>query len=272
MPTTISTFAFVGVAAVAVSSRSNSFRGTAARRGLVGMRPEVVARAFVSVEDEWQAQASIFADCNNTTEAARDEMIDCHAAPAAFARSCGQIVHSTVSGSGGDHIVVREYLDDVCRQNVMNGWRAERCHGLADTIIGSMTADSFSNRMKFDSTSVCSRFWTQFLAGEQERVAQDQARQEKQRVAREKAEQAKRTAADEAEKKATKEAAETAADEGDENSVAKKQVAAVAVIPMQQGGENVNLTDAGVVKPNATLMVSASVAAVAALNATATNA
>jgi len=223
MQTLFATVAFATTSAVAHARSSDAARGAGVGRGFLaaGMRPAEVARSFLLVENDWRAQASMFADCNNATDAADDNMVDCHSAPMAFAASCNTVVKSTIAGSSGDRRAVREYLNDVCGQGVLKGWRAERCKGLASGIVGSMSADTYSNRDQFDSAGVCSRFWAQFLAVEQERVGQEQIEREQQ--AKE-AEEQRKTQAEEAEKEAEKER-ETAALQAEKQAEEERKAA-----------------------------------------------
>eukprot|EP00927_Polykrikos_kofoidii_P035128 TRINITY_DN296_c0_g1_i1.p1 TRINITY_DN296_c0_g1~~TRINITY_DN296_c0_g1_i1.p1 ORF type:complete len:337 (-),score=100.77 TRINITY_DN296_c0_g1_i1:231-1169(-) len=253
MPTVLVTLAFAATAGVVDARRSVASRGVAGSRGFLAndMQPDQVARRFVLVENDWRAQASMFADCSNSTEGNDDVVVDCHAAPVAFAASCNTVVQSAVSGSAGDRNAVREYLNDVCGQQVIKGWRAERCHELALGIVGSMTADSYENRVKFDSTGVCSRFWTQFLVVEKQRVEQEQLERERgakaaeqerkaaEEAAEKKAEQERTAAAAEAEKKAEqeKQAAEAAAKKTEEEQKAAEEAAAKKAEEEQKAAE-----------------------------------
>merc|ERR1719221_482833 len=94
------------------------------------MQPEVVARTLMNVEEEWKAQAAVYAQCNATANDG-SSIVDCQDAPASFAKSCGVVVGAVVQGSNGDQRVAKEYMSDVCDQSVLTGWHKKHCFGLA---------------------------------------------------------------------------------------------------------------------------------------------
>mmetsp|Transcript_138291 Transcript_138291/g.240661 ORF Transcript_138291/g.240661 Transcript_138291/m.240661 type:complete len:340 (-) Transcript_138291:40-1059(-) len=193
--------------AAARGLRSRSFLGN-------GMQPEVVARTLASVEEEWKAQAGVFVECNATGNDG-DSIVNCGDAPKSFAKSCSTVVLAVVQGSGGDRDVTKEYMGDVCTQVALNSWHKEGCLNLATALDTAMTADSYENRINFDTSALCSKFWARFLEGEKKRLAEEQAqREEQERKAAE--------AAAEAAKKAQEEAA-AAAKKAQEEAAAKAE-------------------------------------------------
>merc|ERR1719473_271866 len=85
-----------------------------------GMQPEVVARTLSHVEEEWKAQAAVFAECNSTSGLEGATIVNCNDAPASFGKSCGTVVSAIVQGSGGDRDVAKEYMVDVCSQRIIS--------------------------------------------------------------------------------------------------------------------------------------------------------
>merc|ERR1740115_486603 len=111
------------------------------------MRPEVVASTLAHVQDDWKAEAVTF-----TTE----DTASGKAAPATFGKSCATVVSAVVQGSGGDRKVAKEYMNNVCDQKVLQGWRKARCATLASAIAEhAMKADNYANRQTLDPKKVC---------------------------------------------------------------------------------------------------------------------
>jgi len=148
------------------SSRSHHFLAA-------GMQPGVAARSLIKVEEEWQAQAALFAECNAAAKAGapEDPLINCAAAPKAFAKSCATTVKALFHGSNGDRTVASEYMGDVCDQQALVGWHRDRCHGLADAIVSAMSEDSYYNREVLDGSKLCHGLWEHLEEDERRRVA-----------------------------------------------------------------------------------------------------
>lgn len=159
-----------------------------------GMQPEVVARTLSNVEDEWKAQAAVFAECNMTTGLEGATIVNCADAPSSFGKSCNTVVNAIVQGSGGDRDVTKEYMADVCSQHSISGWHQQQCHALALAVRGAMTADTYENRMSFNSGKLCTSFWSHFLKEEQAQIAKEKAEREvvEKKAAEEAAEQLKK--------------------------------------------------------------------------------
>jgi colicin import membrane protein len=176
------------------------------------MQPEVVARTLSNVEDEWKAQAAVFAECNGTSGLEGATIVNCADAPNSFDKSCGTVVSAIVSGAGGDRDVAKEYMADVCSQKIISGWHMQQCHALAVAVQGGMTADKYENRMSFNSAKLCSAFWSHFLADEQARMAKEQAEHEAaEKKAAEEADEKDRLYQEELKKEAERKKAEEAA-------------------------------------------------------------
>lgn len=143
-----------------------------------GMQPEVVARTLSSVQDEWKAQADVFAECDSTSGLPGASIVNCADAPSSFGKSCSTVVSAIVQGSGGDKDVAKEYMSDVCSQSSMSGWHQSQCHSLALAVRGSMSADTYSNRMGFDSSKLCTSFWSSLLGSEKQRILKEKAERE----------------------------------------------------------------------------------------------
>merc|ERR1719310_24055 len=197
-------FAAASLSAAAVVGKGRAFLGN-------GMQPAVVARTLSTVEDEWKAQAAVFAECNSTSGLPGSALVNCADAPSSFGKSCGTVVRAIVQGSGGDRAVAKEYMTDVCSQGIIKGWHQQQCHNLATAVQGSMSADKYSNRANFNTGKLCTSFWSRFLGEEQQRLAQEKAEREaaeKKAAEEEKAEReaAEKKAAEEAERKKQEEA------------------------------------------------------------------
>jgi hypothetical protein len=201
--------AIIALLAVKVAAIRNE-RGSAFLSMKSDMQPGVVAHSLVKVEDEWTAQSQMFAECNATATTGA-ELEECAAAPRAFEKACSTVMNAVVQGSNGAKEDVAEYMNTVCSEDVLKGWRAGSCQNLATAMISGMSDDAYDNRERFESSKLCKKFWTQFSNAEIKRVAAEKAEEAEQekKAAEEHAAEEKKEAEDraEAEKKATEEAA-----------------------------------------------------------------
>jgi len=212
--------AFASAASAAVHHGNGFLAGS--------MQPDVAAHTLAAVEEEWQAQASMFVECSNATgDIDADPLVDCQRAPKAFAKSCNKVVSSMVRGSKGDRDDAREYLDDVCSQDELKGSRADRCRSLADGITSLMTSDAWENRNSLKTDSLCSNMWSQLMETEQvnmqkENLNHQQEEQKDAEAAKEAAEEAaKRVAAQKLAAEETAKAAEAAKKQAEKEATAK---------------------------------------------------
>merc|ERR1719420_2206676 len=129
------------------------------------MQPDAAAHAFAQVEDEWSAQVSLFLECNSTASDS-DSLVDCHAAPKAFEKACGSVVHAVLQGSGGDRDSVHEYLSDICGQQALDLWHGGQCSSFAKAVDGVLSASSYENRVNLKVGDFCSKYWSEFLESE----------------------------------------------------------------------------------------------------------
>jgi hypothetical protein len=218
-----------------------------------GMRPEVVAQTLSNVEDEWKAQAAVFAECNSTSGLEGASIVNCEDAPSSFGKSCSTVVGAIVQGSGGDRDVAKEYMVDVCSQKAISGWHQQQCHTLADAVRGAMTADKYENRESFNSAKLCTGFWSRFLADEQQRVAKEQAEHDaaEKKAAEEAAEKDKlfqEQLKKEAERKKAEEAAHKKEEAAAQAAEAKAKVAEAAARAAQKKLEAEQVAEAAKLK------------------------
>lgn len=182
------------------------------------MRPDMVAKALVNVEEEWSHDAAVFVEANST-----------EGTPGSFAKSCATVVSAVIQGSGGDRTVASEYMKDVCSQKILVGWHQTRCTALAAAITEhAMLADNYANRESLNPAKVCTGFWSVFVESEKEREAVEAKQREEEEKKR--AEEEKKREAEEAEakKKADEEAKAKAEEEAKaeaERQKAEKQAA-----------------------------------------------
>lgn len=216
--------------AAAVFGQGKSFLGTS-------MQPEVVARTLSRVEDEWKAQAAVFAECSTTAGLPGASIVNCADAPSTFEKSCNTVVSAIIQGSGGDKDVTKEYMEDVCGQRSISGWHQQQCHTLAIAVRGAMSADKYQNRVSFNTGKLCNGFWTNFLKEEQDRAAQEKAEREaaEKKEAEEAAEkeklhqeELKKQAERKKEEQAAREKQEAAAKEAEAKAKAAEAAARVA--------------------------------------------
>lgn len=190
-------------------------RGTNGAFLAVGLQPEIAAQSLVGVADKWKEQAALFVDCNaSSSDNTEQTLVECEGAPKAFEKSCETLVRAVLQGSSGKRDVVSEYLDDVCGQSVLAGWRGEKCLELASAIGASMTANAYQNRMVLNAASPCQSVWSQFVEQERtEAIARRKMEEERrQEEAKRAAEEAARRAELEAKAKAEEEEARAQAE------------------------------------------------------------
>jgi len=200
-----------------------------------GMRPEIVARSLAKVEDEWKSQFRLYVECN-ATASSRADAEKCDAAPRAFEHACGTIVSAVVQASNGDHRVVREYMDDICSEPELKGWRADRCQLLATSVLAGMTEDNYDNREHLNAAPLCQGFWARFSTEEQdlirreaaEREAEEKRKEEEraqeEKVAAEQAAEEEKRRHEEEEAQAKQRAAEEAEEEAERREAAKEEL------------------------------------------------
>jgi len=164
------------------------------------LQPEQVAATLVSVEDEWQADVSLYNkdDCDGS---GKNTEVDCERAPESFEKSCGVVVKAVLEGSDGKRSNANEYLDQVCGEDVLEGWHKEQCQVLSQSIVDAMNLDSYANRQNMDLRHMCSGIWTKFVSEEKGRAVKEKT-ERKERDAKEAADMAATQAAEEAARKA----------------------------------------------------------------------
>lgn len=203
--------AIATIALLLVSSacaRHSATRASGFLTASTDLQPQKVAMTLAEVESEWKSQATAAAECN--VEAAGDAK-RCAMAREAFLKSCSTVVSAIVQASGGNRGSVKEYMGDVCRQDVLQVWQKEHCGSFAEVIDGGMTDDNYDNRMNFDTSKLCSRFWQRFSDEQEQRLKKEKAEREaeEKRLAEERAEAEKKAAEEAAaEQKRQQEAAE----------------------------------------------------------------
>lgn len=143
------------------------------------MQPSVVAKTLSHVEDEWKAQARVFIKCE-LSESKADRIKDCDDTPADFTKSCSTVVSAAIQGSGGDARVMKEYMGNVCNQDIMASWHQASCLALSDAIGVKMSASTYDNRAHFQTRETCDEFWTSFLTEQKALYEEDMVAQKEQ--------------------------------------------------------------------------------------------
>jgi len=224
MPSLAACAAILLAACPSVSSARRG-RGRTFQTLSAEMQPQVVAHTLVRVENEWRAEARAAADCDGPGAANGS---GCGGATKSFEQSCGTVVNAVLQASGGDRGVVQEYLDDICGQEVLKGWRNRVCQTFSFAVSSAMTADVYENREDVDVPAVCHEFWKGLAEDEKAIVDKERAASEAhEKQAEEAAAKAAQEAAAEAAKAAARKAEEAAAEAKRRKSeVAAKQAQA----------------------------------------------
>eukprot|EP00928_Gymnodinium_smaydae_P015308 TRINITY_DN1563_c0_g1_i1.p1 TRINITY_DN1563_c0_g1~~TRINITY_DN1563_c0_g1_i1.p1 ORF type:complete len:347 (+),score=122.37 TRINITY_DN1563_c0_g1_i1:99-1139(+) len=216
-------FSGTSAAAVPPQRRSGAFLA-------VGLQPEVAAHTLVDVSDKWSEQAALFVECNSSSsENTASDLIECNGAPRAFEKSCEKVVSAVVEGSTGRRDVVQEYLDDICGQKLLEGWRGDRCRSLAKAVFATMTPNAYENRMSLNAAPPCTSVWAEFVqqATENKRKEEERRKEEEEKAAEE-AKRAAEEAARKAEEEAKAKAEEEARAQAEAEAAAKAQAEAEA--------------------------------------------
>lgn len=189
-------------AVASVYAHGTRNHGTTHVKGFLaaGMQPDVVAHTLVKMQDAWKEEAINFVECNASATNSVD-LKRCDEGANAFKTSCATVASTVVKASGGDWHIVKEYMDDVCGEKELDGWRRERCQKFAVAVSDGMKFDAFGNRENYDGIGVCTGFWSVFTDLERDHV-------EKARAERKAAEETAAAAKAEADKKAAEEAAQ----------------------------------------------------------------
>mmetsp|Transcript_12890 Transcript_12890/g.40695 ORF Transcript_12890/g.40695 Transcript_12890/m.40695 type:complete len:347 (-) Transcript_12890:21-1061(-) len=182
------------------------------RKGGADLQPELAAELLTKVEDGWKAEAAAFVACNASTGGG------CAKSEEAFKSSCVTVVGAVLKGSSGDRNAVAEYMDDVCGEPLLRGWKRQHCQAFKQALASFMTADAYDNREHLDASRLCRGLWQRFSAEEAEErrhalEAQEKARaeaakraEEAAKVAAKRKEEEAKAAAEEAKKHAEQEA------------------------------------------------------------------
>eukprot|EP00929_Paragymnodinium_shiwhaense_P051242 TRINITY_DN2579_c1_g2_i1.p1 TRINITY_DN2579_c1_g2~~TRINITY_DN2579_c1_g2_i1.p1 ORF type:complete len:280 (-),score=147.21 TRINITY_DN2579_c1_g2_i1:131-970(-) len=195
-----------------------------------GLQPEVAAESLKALEDEWQEEAALYANCQ--AHGNQEALTECVQASQKFKKSCNVVVESMMKGSSGEKSSVMEYLHEVCAQGVLSDWHRGHCNSLASHVNKLMTEDAYENRENLKLVDLCSDMWAGMVSEEQtraEKEAKDEADAEAKRKADEEAKakaEAEAKAAEEAEAKAKAEAEAKA--KAEEEAKAKAEAEAKA--------------------------------------------
>merc|ERR1719362_1641168 len=151
-----------------------------------------------------------FVECNATEGNSRE----CSFAEHGFSKSCATVAKAILPASNGEKDTVTEYMEEICKQNVLHGWKVERCQGFAKTILHGMTADAYDNRENLNPAGICHSFWSVMTLEEGAEAARLAQQKQKDEVLRLEADKAKAEAVRAEEAKQTRiVAAENAASE-----------------------------------------------------------
>jgi len=155
-------------------------------RSNANMQPEKVAATLMNVQNEWKAQAHVFAQC------AGRELSVCKEAPEAFQHSCVKVVSTVVLSSGGSPDDSSEYMTDVCSQKILSAWHRSKCNSVGTAILNKMSGNPVENRQNYflHAKHACTDLWTEFV-DEQKKIRDLEAEADKKEAAEEAVEDTK---------------------------------------------------------------------------------
>lgn len=151
-----------GVSAVAVLSRRSLDASV--------MQPDVVAGTLAQVERNWRNEVVAFLECNASQPASQGR---CAGPKQAFMRSCSSIMGAVVKASAGERSEVKEYMNDVCGQSVLEGIWKNSCLSFASSLDQGMTDDSYTNRVDLNLSLPCMNLFQAFSENEANRITKE---------------------------------------------------------------------------------------------------
>jgi len=119
-------------------------------------QPELVAHTLASVEDAWETQVIKFVECNAT----EGNSAECSYFEHGFSKSCVTVAKAILSASNGEKDTVTEYMNEICNEKELHGWKMDRCQMFAKTILSDMSADAYDNRENLKPAGICHSFWS----------------------------------------------------------------------------------------------------------------
>mmetsp|Transcript_27405 Transcript_27405/g.59878 ORF Transcript_27405/g.59878 Transcript_27405/m.59878 type:complete len:346 (+) Transcript_27405:72-1109(+) len=112
------------------------------------MRPDVVAKLFSTVEEQW-VDGEAAALQRGSHEAFAD---------AAMQNSCMKVAKAVVDGADGKRERVNEYMEAVCGQDLLSPATKEMCHRFSHDVALAMRGDESFNREELDLSGFCQSF------------------------------------------------------------------------------------------------------------------
>merc|ERR1719215_2174376 len=162
---------------------------------------DLVAARLSVIEDDWQTQVAIFAQCEQGDKVANPK--SCGKVEGLFAQSCTAISSAFVSGRGGDARAVTFFMDGVCASRVLDGWRRDTCMSLRGELLGAIATSQDGN---LNSMGLCQRVWAHLLDRERLR-GEDSKKDQEVKVLKEQLAKAQALAAKASEEQREKDAA-----------------------------------------------------------------
>lgn len=139
------------------------------------MRPDVVSKMLVNIENTWRAQAYAFTECKTT-----GEDFNCKQAPKAFLSSCEKVGDVVFLASSGHVEESKEYMNDVCgSSHIGDSWHRSTCELVSKAMLIGMSVNAEYNRnhASAHTKKACTGLWDHFVE-EQKKVNEKAEKEE----------------------------------------------------------------------------------------------
>jgi len=123
---------------------------------------DLVATKLSVIEDDWQAQVSLFAQCEQGDKQANRE--SCNKIEGLFTQSCTAISTAFVSGQGGDSRAVTSFMDGVCAGKALDALRRDTCLSFRGELLAAIAT---SQDAKLNAMGLCQHLWARLIDREQ---------------------------------------------------------------------------------------------------------
>lgn len=137
-----------------------------------GIQPNLVAKNFAKIEDDWRSQAGVSVLCESQG-ASGDAAEKCQRNSKLFQKSCSTIANWLVQSNGESPQKVKAFMDGVCTNQDLNDQQQERCQDLKAAVLGAMASEG-EHTGSFRPDGPCQSFWSALVEKERAHLAREE--------------------------------------------------------------------------------------------------
>jgi len=100
--------------------------------------PDLIAARLASIESDWSWQAAVFLQC---TEQGGDAAAGCSKLAASFRHTCSDVAVALAQRGSTDQHGLAAFMERICAQSALDGWRRQRCRDLSLAIISMVPGE-----------------------------------------------------------------------------------------------------------------------------------